>query len=51
MPADFRHVRYRAFVDREWRTASPRGEERQQHFAFLADNAEKLLQLPGLLSL
>src|SRR3954463_4528071 len=40
-----------AFVDHEWRTASPRSEEGQQHFAFLADEAEKLLRLPGLLSL
>src|SRR5215211_3366668 len=51
MPADLRHVRCHAFVDHEWRTASPRGEEGQQHFAFLADEAEELLRLPGLLSL
>src|SRR3954465_6102820 len=38
-------------LDHEWRTASPRGEEGQQHFAFLADEAEKLLRLPSLLSL
>ena len=31
-------------------TTSPRSEEGQQHFAFLADEAEELLRLPGLLS-
>src|SRR4051795_10444308 len=51
MPADLRRVHCGAVVDHEWRTASPRSEEGQQHFAFLADEAEKLLRLPGLLSL
>src|SRR3954452_16952669 len=51
MPADLRHGRCHAFVDHEWRTASLRSEEGQQYFAFLADEAEKLLRLPGLLSL
>src|SRR5687767_6687355 len=51
MPADLRRVRCHAFVDHDWRTASPRGEEGQQYFAFLADEAEKLLRRPGLLSL
>src|SRR4051812_5266958 len=41
----------RSCVCPKWLTASPRGEKRQQHFAFLADDAEELLRLPGLLSL